>query len=134
MTRYAIDALVAVELARDGVVVPDEHQLVGPVLLRSHVLGYLYRAVRAGVLDEAEGRRLLDGVTTTRMRLLGDRVSRATAWRIAAELGWNDTADAEYLAVAQLQADAFVTLDPVLRAAADGRVPLADVEDLYPPS
>lgn len=41
------------------------------------------------------------------MRLLGDRVSRRTAWEIAREQGWETTYGAEYVAVTRLQADAF---------------------------
>jgi predicted nucleic acid-binding protein len=49
------------------------------------------------------------------MRLLRDRVSRRTAWKIAREQGWETTYDdAEYLAVAKLQADALVTVTPAL--------------------
>jgi hypothetical protein len=44
------------------------------------------------------------------MRLLGDRVSRRTACKITREHGWETTYDAEYLAVAKLQADALVTV------------------------
>lgn len=130
MTRYAIDAPVAIRLARDGVTVPDEHQLVGPNLLRSEVLSILYRAVRAGEMDAREGKELLDRVTTTRIRLLGDRVSRATAWQLAERLGWDDVGRAEYLAVAKLQADALVTEDRDLAAAAEGVVPVAGYEAL----
>ena len=65
-----------------------------------------------------------------KIRLLGDRVSRATAWKIAAALGWDDIGDAEYLAVASLQADALVTDDESLAAAAEGIVPVAAYEDL----
>jgi predicted nucleic acid-binding protein len=72
-------------------------------------------------------------VTTTRTRLLGDRVSRATAWQLAERLGWDDVGRAEYLAVAKLQADALVTEDPELVRAADGVVPLARFEDLTTP-
>ena len=64
------------------------------------------------------------------MRLLGDRVSRRTAWRIALDNGWETTFDAEYLAVAKLQADALVTIDAELATKADGVVPLAPVEAL----
>jgi hypothetical protein len=53
------------------------------------------------------------------MRLLGDRVSRRTAWRIAREHGWETTFDAEYLAVTKLQADGLVTIDFRLRRARD---------------
>ena len=47
-------------------------------------------------------------LTTTTVRLLNDRVSRAIAWKVATELGWDDTVDAEYVAVTRLQADALV--------------------------
>ena len=52
------------------------------------------------------------------MRLLGDRVSRRTTWKIAREQGWETTYDAEYLAVTKLQADALVTVNPALAAKA----------------
>jgi hypothetical protein len=43
------------------------------------------------------------------------------AWKMAAELGWPDSWTAEPLALTQLQADAFVTLDADLaRSAARG--------------
>ena len=126
--RYAIDSAVALRLVREGIV--SEHALVGPSILRSHALATLYREVRAGDLDAAEGRRLLEGLAGLKIRLLGDRVSRATAWRIATALDWESTEEAEYLAVAQLQADALVTFDPVLAAAAEGIAPLATWEDL----
>ncbi|WP_028049341.1 hypothetical protein [Cellulomonas sp. URHD0024] len=133
MTRFAIDAATAVMLARENVTVPVQHQLVAPTLLRSDVLSMLYREVHRGELDPREGKALLDRVTTTRMRLLGDRVSRATAWRIAEQLGWEDTTRAEYVAVAALQADFFVTADDELAAAVAGMVALAPFDALSGP-
>ena len=130
MTRFAIDLPVAMRLIDDDVTIAAEHSLVGPSLLRSHALSELYRSVRAGDRTPDEGRALLDRVAALKIRLLGDRVSRAVAWQIARDLDWDDTAGAEYLAVAKLQSDAFVSLDPVLRAAADGIVPLAEFADL----
>jgi predicted nucleic acid-binding protein len=130
MTRYGIDALAAVRLVREGLTVPDQHQLVAPTLLRSQALSQIYRSVRAGETSEADARRMLDALTTLRIRLLGDRVSRGTAWRIATELDWDDTVQAEYVAVAQLQADAFVTLDAALAERVAGLVPLAPFEAL----
>ena len=64
------------------------------------------------------------------MRLLGDRVSRRTGWQIAREHGWDDTFDAEYLAVTKLQADAFVTVDAAMAAKAAPVVPVAPVSTL----
>lgn len=125
MTRVAIDARTAIRLVREHVVVPPGHQLVAPTLLRSQVLQLLYRDVRSGAMPEAEARELLDGVTALKIRLLGDRVSRTVAWRVAAQLDWEDTADAEYVAVAQLQADVLVTHDPDLARQLDGVVATA---------
>lgn len=132
MTRYAIDAPTAVQLARDDVPISDEHRLVGPSVLRSHAMSQLYAAVRNGAVEEAEALLLLDRITAMRIRLLGDRVSRAVAWKLAGQLGWDDTAAAEYLAVAKLQADALVTEDPRLVRAARGIVPVATIDQLYP--
>ena len=62
--------------------------------------------------------------------MLGDRVSRATSFKIANEQGWETTFDAEYLAVARLQADAFVTVDEEMAKKAEGLVPLAPLSAL----
>jgi predicted nucleic acid-binding protein len=131
MTRYAIDAVTAIRLVRESVTVA--HPLVAPKSLHSDALSILFREVRAGGTSEAEARSVLDGITTTKMRLLGDRVSRATAWKVATALGWEDTPRAEYVAVAQLQADAFVTVDETFARALDGIVALAPFEALSRP-
>ena len=131
--RYAIDAPTAIRLARDTTPVAADHQLVAPNVLRSHVLSTLYRNVRRGELSEDDARLILDGITSMRIRLLGDRVSRAVAWKVAMHLDWDDTSRAEYVAVAQLQADAFVTVDPEFAAELDGIVPLAPFKALSTP-
>ena len=59
---------------------------------------------------------------------------RRTAWRIAFEEGWPSTYDAEYLAVATLQADALVADNPALAAKAAGRVPVVTLSSLSAPS
>lgn len=69
-------------------------------------------------------------LTEVKVRLLGDRVSRRTAWRIAHEQGWDTIGDAEYLAVTRLQADALITMDASLARRATGIVPLASPDDL----
>ena len=83
-----------------------------------------------GATTDADARALLDGLTTMTVRLLNDRVSRATAWKVATELGWDDTVDAEYVAVTRLQADALVAGGAGLASRAEGVVPLAAFEDL----
>ncbi|MFG1644377.1 hypothetical protein ACGFMK_29175 [Amycolatopsis sp. NPDC049252] len=130
MTRFGIDALTALRLAEGQVVVASEHRLVGPNVLRSHAMEHLYRSVRRGERTDKEGLVLLERLAGLKIRLLGDRVSRSTAWQIAARLDWPDVGMAEYLAVAKLQADRFVTLDPGLAAVADEFVPTAAITEL----
>jgi predicted nucleic acid-binding protein len=65
-----------------------------------------------------------------RIRLLGDAVLRRAAWRIAEQLEWAETYQAEYVALTQLQADAFVTLDARLARRLDGIVPVATIDAL----
>ena len=135
MTRFVIDAPVALRLIRESRdrgsdIVGVGHRLIVPSSLRSEVLSMLYCEVRSGRLDEPTARQELGGLASLTVRLLGDRVSRATAWTIATELGLEQIALAEYVAVAVLQADALVTENDALSAAAQGLVPLATWNDL----
>ncbi|MBF0671919.1 MAG: hypothetical protein IR160_04960 [Salinibacterium sp.] len=123
-TRYAIDAGTALRIIRSNSDADRRHHLVAPALLRSDVLSALYRDVRAGRISEVDGKRQLERLTELKLRLLGDRMSRAASWRFAMRLGWDDTATAEYLAVASLQADVLVTDDVLLAAGAEGIVPV----------
>lgn len=68
-------------------------------------------------MADSDARGQLDGIRALKIRYLGDRVLQDTAWKIARELGWSDTLDAECLALTQLQADAFITLDAKLARA-----------------
>lgn len=121
---------MANRLAQDEAVIPDEHQLLAPTLLRSQMLSVLYRAVRDGDMTKTDADRRLNYVRALRIRLLGDRVLQRVAWTIADQLGWPDTLDAEYVALTQLQADAFITLDADLAGAVKGLVTIAPIEAL----
>lgn len=133
MARYAIDAPTLLHIVAHGVDVDPAHQLVAPNVIRSHALSNLLAAVQSGELDERVALAHHERLTELKMRLLGDRVSRRTAWKIAREKGWTSIFDAEYLAVCRLQADALVTVDEVLAAAAEGIVALAPLEALSTP-
>jgi predicted nucleic acid-binding protein len=130
LTRYVIGPDVALRLAHDEVVISEEHRLLAPTLLRSQLLSLLYRAVRQGELTKKDADRRLDYVRALRIRLLGDRVLQNVAWKIADQLGWADTLDAEYVALTRLQADAFVTLDAQLAHTVRGLVTIAPIEAL----
>lgn len=130
MSRYVIDAPTLLHLLDNELRVDGSHQLVAPNSIRSEALQLLLRDVRRGTRTERDALALHERVTELKMRLLGDRVSRGTAWRLAREHDWDSLRDAEYLAVTRLQADALVTVDPALAAKADKLVPVAPLEAL----
>jgi predicted nucleic acid-binding protein len=130
MARYVIDAPTLLHLVDNEVTVDPGHQLVAPSSIRSEALQLMLRDVRRGERVEKDALTSHVRMTELKMRLLGDRVSRATAWKIAREQDWDTLRDAEYLAVTRLQADALVTVDPDLAAKAEGVVAVADVRAL----
>ena len=130
MTRYVIDAPTLLHIVANGIQPRPEHQIVAPSLIRSQALSLLFEAVLNGDLTEDLALQHHRRLTELKMRLLGDRVSRRTAWRIASEQGWETTYDAEYVAVTELQADALVTIDPALTMKSKGIVPLANLDAL----
>jgi predicted nucleic acid-binding protein len=121
---------VALRLAHNEAVIPDEHQILAPTLLRSQILALLYQAVHRGEMTKKDADRLLNYVRGLRIRLLGDRVLQNVAWKIADQLRWPDTFAAEYIALTQLQADAFITLDAELAEAVKELVTTAPIEAL----
>jgi predicted nucleic acid-binding protein len=130
VARYVIDAPTLLHLVAESVEVRPEHQLVAPNLIRSQALSMLLESVRHGDITEELALQRHERLTEMKMRLLGDRMSRRTAWKIAREQGWETTFDAEYLAVTKLQADALVTIDHALATKAADIVPLAPVAAL----
>jgi predicted nucleic acid-binding protein len=131
MTRFVIDPPTLVQLAQDDRRIDPAHQLVAPNSIRSQALDLLLQSVRDGELTEKTALDLHERMTERRIRLLGDRVSRRIAWRIAREHNWATIRDAEYLAIAKLQADALIAGDPDLAAKASGLVPLAPLSELF---
>ena len=130
MTRFVIDPGVALRLAANQTAISSAHQIVAPTLIRSQTLSLLYQAVQRGDLTKRAAESQLDYLRGLRMRLLRDRVLQAVAWKIADQLHWSDTFVAEYVALTQLQADAFVTVDPDLARAVDHLVTLAPIAAL----
>ena len=130
MARYVIDAPTLLHLLDGELPLDPAHQLVAPNTIRSEAMQLLLGEVRRGERAESAALRVHERITELKMRLLGDRVSRATAWRIARERDWDTLRDAEYLAVTRLQADALVTVDPALAAKAENVVPLAPLQSL----
>jgi len=133
MTRYVIDAPTLIHLVDAGLRVDPGHQLVAPNSIRSEALELLLRDVRAGNRTEASALQAHERMTEIKLRLLGDRVSRRTAWQVARQHDWDTLRDAEYLALTRLQADALITVDQRLAAAARDSVAISVIDDLLAP-
>ena len=132
MTRFVVDCGVVLQLAREGIEVPAEHELLAPTLLRSQTLSALHEAVQRGELAADVARERLADIGRMRIRLLGDAVLRRNAWEVADRLGWASTYDAEYVALTKLQADALVTLNAGLARQVEVIVPTATIDALRP--
>ena len=130
MTRFVVDAGVVLHLVSAEIEVAAGHELLAPTLLRSQTLSALHEAVHRGELPAEVGRDRLARVGRMPIRLLGDAVLRRRAWDLADQLRWASTYTAEYVALTQLQADAFVTLDAELARSLDGIVATAPVDAL----
>ena len=128
MTRFVVDCGVVLHLATEAIEVSEEHELLAPTLLRSQTLSALHGAVHSGELAPDVALDRLARVQSIPIRLLGDAVLRRRAWKVADELGWSDTYDAEYVALTLLQADALVTLNAELARSVAGIVTTAPLE------
>jgi catechol 2,3-dioxygenase-like lactoylglutathione lyase family enzyme len=72
-----------------------------------------------------------DAAYTQALAALGDKVLQRTAWKVADQLGWETTYDAEFVALTQLQADCLVTSDGDLARAVSGLVETATIDTLH---
>ena len=127
-----IDASAAVQasLPPDGFAFLDQEELVAPALLWSEVPSVLHEMAWRGTVSRGLGRAAIE-------RFLGApigarRPARLTpeAWRIADELGWAKTYDAEYVALAHLLGSRLLTLDARLRRTASRLVEILGPTEL----
>jgi predicted nucleic acid-binding protein len=130
MTKFVVDTSAVLHLASAEVEVSGAHTLLAPTLLRSQTLSSLHEAVQRGEIPADVARERLSRIRRMKIRLLGDAVLQRRAWELADQLGWASTYNAEYVALTQLQADAFVTLDKELARSVKGIVATASIDAL----
>ena len=130
MARFVVDCETLLRIAAGEIEVAAEHRLVAPTLVRSQALSALYAAARRGEISAAEGLDRVTRVNSLKVRFLGDKVLQRTAWRVAEQLGWETTYDAEFVALTQLQADALVSSDTDLARQVGGIVEIAAINAL----
>lgn len=128
--RFVVDCDTLLRIAAGDIEVAAEHQLVAPALVRSQALSALYEAARRGEISAGEGMERVARINSLKVRFLGDKVLQRQAWKVASQLGWETTYDAEYVALTTLQADAFITSDRELARAVSGLVETAPIEAL----
>lgn len=106
-----MSAVAAQELAR--------HELLGPPLLWSEVHSAVHEAVWRRELDDARAADVLASFGRLGIRRRAPRGLYAEAYRVATELGWAKTYDAEFVALARLDDARVLTTDARLRRGAD---------------
>jgi predicted nucleic acid-binding protein len=130
VTRFVVDCETLLRIAAGEIEVAAEHKLVAPTLVRSQALSALYQMARRGEVSVAEGIHRVTRINSLKVRFLGDKVLQRTAWKVADQLGWETTYDAEFVALTQLQADVFVTSDSDLARAASGLIKTTSIDAL----
>jgi len=133
VTRFVVDCETLLGIAGGEIVVAAEHKLVAPTLVRSQALSALYEAARRGEISARQGIERVTRINSLKVRFLGDKVLQRRAWTVADQLGWETTYDAEFVALAQLQADFLVTSDGELARAVSGLVETATIDALRRP-
>jgi indolepyruvate ferredoxin oxidoreductase alpha subunit len=127
---FVVDCETLLGIAAGEIEVAGEHELVAPTLVRSQALSALYQACRRGEISAAEEIEGVTRINSLKVRFLGDKVLQRTAWKVADQLGWETTYDAEFAALTQLEADIFVTSDGDLARSISGLVETATIDAL----
>lgn len=115
-----IDANVAIAACArpDGFhELPDE--LAGPPLLWSEARSTLHLQAAKDEISVGRAAHLHERLNTAPIKRLDPPDLGEETWRIADDLGWGRTYDAEYVALAKLLNCRLVTLDMPLRRGAD---------------
>lgn len=128
-----VDGDTLLRIAAGEIEVSAGHRLVAPTLVRSQTLAALYEQARRGEITTAEGLERVTRINSLKVRFLGDKVLQRKAWKIADQLGWETTYDAEFVALTQLQADALVTSDAGLAREVSGLVETTTIDALNKP-
>ena len=94
-------------------------RLVAPSLLWSEARSALHELRWRGEITADDAERARRRVEDSPVERVDDRRLGDEAWRLADELGWAKTYDAEYVGLARLLGCRLVTLDARLRRATD---------------
>ena len=127
-----VDASVAVPacLASAGFAPLRDEKLVAPALLWSETRSVLHELVWRREITAADGDAAREALETCPVQRIDHEQLGPEAWKIAEELGWAKTYDAEYIALARLLDCRLVTIDRRLRRSADRLSLVITVDEL----
>jgi len=116
-----LDASVAFSASRveGGFGLLADDNLVAPSLMWSEARSALHEVAWRGDLSRSDALAAFRRLETAPVALSAPDELGEEAWRLADELGWAKTYDAEYLALAGILGCRLVTLDARLRRGAD---------------
>jgi predicted nucleic acid-binding protein len=95
------------------------HELVAPPLMWSETRSVLHETMWRGDASRSDAERALEHLDDAPVALRRPAKLGAGAWRLADELGWAKTYDAEYLALAKLLGGKVLTVDSRMWRGAD---------------
>jgi predicted nucleic acid-binding protein len=122
MTRFVVHSTAVLQLASAGFEISGAHTLLAPTLLCSQTRSMLHEPVHRGKIPADSAHDRLAHISRMPIRLLGDAVLRRRASDPTDRLRWASTYNAEYVALTQVQAGSFVTLDMELACSVEAIV------------
>jgi len=114
-----VDASLAVDACLGDRALELDGPLYAPPLFWSETRSAIHEAVWRGLAGRTQGERAHRVVNELPIESREPPELGSEAWRIADELGWAKTYDAEYVALASLLGCRLVTLDARMRRGAD---------------
>lgn len=97
----------------------EDKELASPPIMWAEARSSLHEAAWRGEIDRATAERAHERLLAVPVEARAPAGLGREVWRIADELGWAKTYDAEYLALARILDCRLVTLDARLRRGAD---------------
>lgn len=132
MTNLVVDANVVVQASIDeaGLGPLVGHVLICPPMMASEALSALHEMRYRGEISQALAELALERLPIFEIDVRHPTELHAEAWRVADQLGWAKTYDAEYVALARILNCPVVTLDGRLRRGAGRLVEVLTPGDL----